>query len=96
MPYSLPMSDHLKPAREIAACTEPRFIEIKPEPRRKVRASFIEIPHQRGDGRVPFTEAELTVMRRPNRWSSVAGRRLANGERDRENAEGPQFRGRLP
>ena len=39
------MSDRLKLAREIAARTEPRFIEIKPEPRRKVRlkATFIEI-----------------------------------------------------
>ena len=57
------MSDRVKLAREIAARTEPRFIEIKPEPRRKVRATFIEIPPQRGGGRVPFTEAELTVMR---------------------------------
>ena len=40
---------------EIAARTEPRFIEIKPEPRRKVRAIFIEIPSQRGCSRVPFT-----------------------------------------
>jgi hypothetical protein len=46
------MSDHLKRAREIATRTEPRFIEIKPEPRRKVRASLIEIPRQaRGDVR---------------------------------------------
>jgi len=29
------MSDRVKLAREIAARTEPRFIEIKPEPRRK-------------------------------------------------------------
>ena len=48
-----------------AARTEPRFIEIKPEPRRKVRlrATFIGILPQRGGGRVPFTEAELTAMR---------------------------------
>ena len=34
----------MKLAREIAARTEPSFIEIKPEPRRKVRlrATFIE------------------------------------------------------
>ena len=57
------MSDRLELAREIAARTEPRFIEIKPEPRRKLRATFIEIPRQRGGGRVPFTEAELTAMR---------------------------------
>ena len=55
------MSDRVKFAREIAARTEPRFIEIKPEPRRKVRATFVEIPRQRGGGR--HTEAELTVMR---------------------------------
>lgn len=64
MPYG-PMSDRLKRAREIAARTEPRFIEIKTEPRRKARlsATFIEIPSQRGGSRVPFTEAELTAMR---------------------------------
>jgi hypothetical protein len=59
------MSDRIKLAGEIAARTEPRFIEIKPEPRRRVRirATFIEIPRQRGGGRVPFTEAELKAMR---------------------------------
>jgi hypothetical protein len=31
------MSDRVKLAREIAARTEPRFIEIKPEPRTKLR-----------------------------------------------------------
>jgi hypothetical protein len=46
------MSDRIKLAGEIAARTEPRFIEIKPEP---FRATFIEIPRQRGGGRVPFT-----------------------------------------
>lgn len=56
-----PVSDRVKLAREIVARTEPRFIEIKAEPRR--RATFIEIPFQRGGGRVPFTEAELTAMR---------------------------------
>jgi hypothetical protein len=55
------MSDRLKLVREIAARTEPRFIEIKPEPRRK--ATLIETPRQRGGGRVPFTEAELTAIR---------------------------------
>ena len=57
------MSDRVKLALEIAARTKPRFIEIKPEPRRKVRPTFIQIPRQRGGGRVPFTEAELTAMR---------------------------------
>jgi hypothetical protein len=50
------MSDRVKLAREIAARTEPRFIEIKPEPRRKARrlsATFIEIPRERGGGKVP-------------------------------------------
>jgi hypothetical protein len=58
--------------------TKPRFIEIKPEPRRKVRirASFIEIPRQRGGGRVPFAKAELTAMRggltaEEYRWKTI-------------------------
>ena len=42
------MSDRLKLAREIAARTKPRFIEI---------------PRERGGVRVPFTEEQLTVMR---------------------------------
>jgi hypothetical protein len=29
----------------------------------RIRATFIEIPRQRGGGRVPFTEAELKAMR---------------------------------
>ena len=57
------MSDRKALAREIAARTKPRFIEIKPEPRRKVsRPSsrrFVEIARQRRSG-VPFTEDELT------------------------------------
>jgi hypothetical protein len=60
------MSDRVKLARAIAARTEPRFIEIKPEPRRRARrlsATFIEIPGERGGGRVPFTEEQLTAMR---------------------------------
>ena len=70
------MSDRVKIAREIAARTDPRFIEIKPEHRRKVRATFIEIPRQRGGGRVPFTEAELTAMRggltvEEYRWKTI-------------------------
>ncbi len=42
------MSDRLKLAREIAARTKPRFIEI---------------PRERGGVRVPFTEEQLTMMR---------------------------------
>ena len=42
------MSDRLKLAREIAARTKPRFIEI---------------PRERGGVRVPFTEEQLTAMR---------------------------------
>ena len=58
------MSDRVKLAREIAARTEPRFLEIKPEPRSKpLRGGFIEAPGERRGGRVPFTEAELTAMR---------------------------------
>ena len=58
------MNDRVKLARALAARTEPRFLEIKPEPRRRTRASsFVEIPRQREGGRAPFTEAELTAMR---------------------------------
>jgi hypothetical protein len=46
------MSHRVKLAREIAACTEPRFIGIKPEPRTKLRRTndwlFIEIGRERG------------------------------------------------
>ena len=42
------MSDRLKLAREIAALTKPRFIEI---------------PRERGGVRVPFTEEELNSIR---------------------------------
>jgi hypothetical protein len=60
------MSDRVKLARAIAARTEPRFIEIKPERRSKVAASqearFIEIPRERRS-KVPFTEEQLTAMR---------------------------------
>jgi hypothetical protein len=61
------MSDRVKLAREIAARSEPRFIEIKPEPRTRLRRTndwlFVEIPRERGGGRVPFTEEQLTAMR---------------------------------
>ena len=43
------MSDRLKLAREIAARTKSRFIEIPPE--------------RGGGGKVPCTEEQLTVMR---------------------------------
>ena len=42
------MSDRVKLAREIAARTQPRFIEI---------------PRERGGGKVPFTEEQLTTIR---------------------------------
>ena len=42
------MSDRVKLAREIAARTKPRFIEI---------------PGERGGGKVPFTEEQLSTMR---------------------------------
>ena len=42
------MSDRLKLARDIAARTKPRFIEI---------------PRERGGVRVPFTEEQLTAIR---------------------------------
>jgi hypothetical protein len=76
------MSDLVKLAREIAARTEPRFIEIKPERRTKLRRTndwlFIEIPRERGGGRVPFTEEELTAMRgglsaEEYRWKLIRG-----------------------
>ena len=55
----------MKLARAIAARTQPRFIEIKPEPWPKARlnATFIEIQRERGGGRVPFTEDQLAAMR---------------------------------
>jgi hypothetical protein len=56
------MSDRVKLAREIAARSKPRFIEIKPEPRRKLAKRTIEIPRERRSG-VPFTEEELTAIR---------------------------------
>ena len=76
------MSDLVKLAREIAARTEPRFIEIKPERRTKLRRTnnwlFIEIPRERGGRRVPFTEEELTAMRgglsaEEYRWKLIRG-----------------------
>ena len=42
------MSDRIALAREIAARTQPRFIEI---------------PRERGGGKVPFTDEQLLVMR---------------------------------
>ena len=61
------MSDRVKLARQIAARSEPRFIEIKPEPRTRLRRTndwlFIEIPRERGGGKVHYTEEQLTAMR---------------------------------
>ena len=59
------MTARIALARAIAARSEPRFIEIEPDPRRKARLStrFMEIPRKRGEGRMAFTEAELLAMR---------------------------------
>ena len=51
------VSDRVKLAREITARTKPRFLEIKPEPRR-IRKRFVETSPSRGGGTVAFTEAE--------------------------------------
>jgi hypothetical protein len=58
------MSDRKALAREIAARSKSRFVEIEPEPRRKVSPAkrTIAIPRQRRGG-VPFTEEEVTVIR---------------------------------
>jgi hypothetical protein len=56
-----------KLAREIAARSEPRFIEIEPERRTTLRRTndrlFIEVQRDRGGGRVPFTDEQLEAMR---------------------------------
>jgi hypothetical protein len=71
------MSDRVKLAREIAARTNPRFIdENRKRPqnaegmRKLARAfaartepRFITIPPQRGGSKVHYTEEQLTVMR---------------------------------
>jgi hypothetical protein len=58
------MSDRKALARAIAARSKPRFIEIKPERRRKspLTKTTIEVPRERRSG-VPFTEEELTAIR---------------------------------
>ena len=74
-------------AREIAARTEPRFIEIKPERRSsKLRRTndwtFIEIPRERGGGRVPFTEEQLEALRgglTAEQWRRKIIRRWSKG-----------------
>ena len=55
------MSDRKVLAREIAARSKPRFIEIKPRSKvsRPSSRRFMEIPRERRSG-VPFTEEELT------------------------------------
>jgi hypothetical protein len=74
------MSDRIKLAREIAARSKPRFIEIEPERRTKLRRTndwlFIDIERERGGGRVPFTEEQLEAMRggltvEQYRWKTV-------------------------
>jgi hypothetical protein len=74
------MSDRIKLAREIAARSKPRFIEIEPERRTKLRRTndwlFIDIERERGGGRVPFTEEQSEAMRggltvEQYRWKTV-------------------------
>jgi hypothetical protein len=71
------MSDRVRLAREIAARTEPRFIDANPKRPQTVEGckalaraiaarsepSFIQIPRERGGGKVPYTEEQLTVTR---------------------------------
>src|SRR5512143_1460338 len=71
------MSGRVKLAREIAACTKPRFIDTNPrrpqtvEGMRKLARAiaarseprFIAIPPQRGGGKVHYTEEQLSAMR---------------------------------
>ena len=81
------MSDRVKLAREIAARTEPRFIDTTPSEgtkdlkmrARKIVARtsprFVTIPRHRGGSPV-FTEAELTAMRggltaEEYRWKTI-------------------------
>ena len=59
------MSDRKAVAREIAARTKPRFIEI---------------PRERGGGKVPFTKEQLTDIRggltaEEYRWKLIKKRR---------------------
>jgi hypothetical protein len=67
------MSDRVKLAREIAARTEPRFSDttkgtkdlkdLAREIAARTQPRFVSIPRDRGGGKVPFTEEQLTVMR---------------------------------
>jgi hypothetical protein len=70
------MSDRVKLAREIAARTEPRFVDTNPKPKtleerlalaREIAARtpprFIEIPRERGGGKVHYREEQLTAVR---------------------------------
>ena len=54
------MSDRVKLVREIAARTEPGFLEVRPERRSKPNSrDSHEIPRERRGSEVPFTEAEF-------------------------------------
>lgn len=71
------MSDRVKLAREIAARTKPRFIDTNPKRPQtveeckalaraiaaRIKPRFISIPPERGGGKVPYTEEQLTAMR---------------------------------
>ena len=54
-------------AREIAAGSKPRFIEIEPERRTTLRQTngwlFVKAPRERGGGRCPSRKPKLTAMR---------------------------------
>jgi hypothetical protein len=63
------MSDRKALAREIAARTKPRFIEIRRE---------------RGGGKVPFTEEQLTDIKRAPRQVHCAGLRRPRVRQVRE------------
>ena len=54
------MSDRVKLVREIAARTEPGFLEVRPERRSKPNSQDSHgIARERRGGEVPFTEAEF-------------------------------------
>ena len=85
MPYG-PMSDRVKLAREIAARTEPRFIDMREDIKdlkalareiaARTPAKFVTIHRHRGGSPVFFTEVELTAKRgglkaEEYRWKTI-------------------------
>jgi hypothetical protein len=83
------MSDRVRLARELAARTKPRLIDTNPKPRtleerlalaREIAARtpprFIEIPRERGGGKIHYAEEQLTAMRggltaEQYRWKTI-------------------------